>query len=322
MSTESQVSRVRVFDPAMCCPTGVCGPVVDPELPRFAGVLERLSQRVTSRQPSARSSRSASSGSPLARTQFSGGGFSQVFLATRIFEGQERTYAVKVPLGGSFTEEAVRYRLEIAVLSQLRHPNIAGLVDVVPGPDDRPLLVMDYVEGARPVTLALKESSIPLRRRIELFLKVLSALSVAHERGVIHCDISAANVVLRSDGEPVIIDFGIAKVSWDRAGTVTVGPRPLTYEYASPEQYRGEPSTVRTDIYSAGVLLFELVVGGLPFDLDRRHPEACRNTVCEVPVPRASERTLQLRSANQADAKSTSRDLRGGTRSEDRSRLP
>ena len=123
------------------------------------------------------------------------GGFSRVFLATRSFEGQERTYAVKVPLGGSFAEEAARYRLEIAVLSQLRHPNIAGLVDVVPGPDDRPLLVIDYVEGAQPITLAAAGAGLPTRRRIELFLKVLSALSAAHERGVIHCDLSAANVV-------------------------------------------------------------------------------------------------------------------------------
>ena len=154
------------------------------------------------------------------------GGFSRVFLAPRSFEGQERKYAVKVPLGGSFAEEVARYRLEIAVLSQLRHPNIAGLVDVVPGPDDQPLLVMDFVDGALPITLAAADARLSIRRRIELFLKVLSALGAAHERGVIHCDISAGNVVLRSDGEPVVIDFGIAKVSWERAGTVTVGPRP------------------------------------------------------------------------------------------------
>ena len=239
------------------------------------------------------------------------GGFSRVFLATRSFEGQERTYAVKVPLGGSFAEEAARYRLEIAVLSQLRHPNIAGLVDVVPGPDDRPLLVMDYVEGAQPITLAAAGSAIPTRRRIELFLKVLSALSAAHERGVIHCDLSAANVVLRSDGEPLIIDFGIAKVSWERAGTVTVGPRPLTYEYASPEQYRGEPLSVRTDIYSAGVLLYELLAGVLPYDIDRRSPEACRKTVCDLPVERASQRAARAPGQSPEQARSAARQLRG-----------
>ena len=239
------------------------------------------------------------------------GGFSRVFLATRSFEGQERTYAVKVPLGGSFAEEAARYRLEIAVLSQLRHPNIAGLVDVVPGPDDRPLLVIDYVEGAQPITLAAAGSALPTRRRIELFLKVLSALSAAHERGVIHCDLSAANVVLRSDGEPLIIDFGIAKVSWERAGTVTVGPRPLTYEYASPEQYRGEPLSVRTDVYSAGVLLYELLAGVLPYDIDRRSPEACRRAVCDLPVERASQRAARAPGRSPEQARSAARQLRG-----------
>ncbi len=239
------------------------------------------------------------------------GGFSRVFLATRSFEGQERTYAVKVPLGGSFAEEVSRYRLEIAVLSQLRHPNIAGLVDVVPGPDDRPLLVMDYVEGARPITLAAAEARLPIRRKIELFLKVLSALSAAHERGVIHCDLSAGNVVLRADGEPVIIDFGIAKVSWERFGTVTVGPRPLTYEYASPEQYRGEPLTVRTDVYSAGVLLYELLVGTLPYDLDRRDTEACRQAVCDAPPDRASLRALRAAERASGQAKTVARELRG-----------
>jgi serine/threonine-protein kinase len=239
------------------------------------------------------------------------GGFSRVFLATRSFEGQERTYAIKVPLWGSFAEEVARYRLEIAVLSQLRHPNIAGLVDVVPGPDDRPLLVMDYVDGARPITLAAAETSLPVRQRIELFLKVLSALSAAHERGVIHCDLSAGNVVLRADGEPVIIDFGIAKVSWERSGTVTVGPRPLTYEYASPEQYRGEPLTVRTDIYSAGVLLYELLAGALPYDVDRKDTEACRRAVCDVPAERASQRALRSSGPAPGPVRSVAKQLRG-----------
>lgn len=239
------------------------------------------------------------------------GGFSRVFLATRSFEGRERTYAVKVPLGGSFAEEAARYRLEIAVLSQLRHPNIAGLVDVVPGPDDRPLLVMDYVEGARSITVAAAEGGLSTRSRIDAFLKVLSALGSAHERGVIHCDLSASNVVVRSDGEPVIIDFGISKVSWERSGTVTVGPRPLTYEYASPEQYRGEPLTVRTDIYSAGVLLYELLAGVLPYDLDRRDTEACRKTVCEAPVERPSERARRSTTGSAGGRGAAAREIRG-----------
>ncbi|HQR44828.1 MAG TPA: serine/threonine-protein kinase [Thermoanaerobaculia bacterium] len=239
------------------------------------------------------------------------GGFSRVFLAARSFEGQARTYAVKVPLGGSFAEEVARYRLEIAVLSQLRHPNIAGLVDVVPGPDDQPLLVMDYVDAAQPITLAAAEARLSIRQRIELFLKVLSALGAAHERGVIHCDISAGNVVLRSDGEPVVIDFGIAKVSWERAGTVTVGPRPLTYEYASPEQYLGEPLSVRTDIYSAGVLLYELLAGLLPHDLDRRDTAACRRTVCETRAERASLRCLRATKSAALPPQDAARALRG-----------
>lgn len=116
-----------------------------------------------------------------------------------------------MPLGGSFAEEGARYRLEIAILSQLRHPNLGGLVDVVAGPDDEPLLVLDYLEGAQPITTAAAERRLTVRERIGLFSKVLDALRSAHERGVIHCDLSAANVVVRKDGEPVVIDFGIAK---------------------------------------------------------------------------------------------------------------
>lgn len=236
------------------------------------------------------------------------GGFSRVFLATRKFEGQERPYALKVPLGGSFAEEGARYRLEIAILSQLRHPNLGGLVDVVAGPDDEPLLVLDYQEGAQPITAAAAERQLTVRERVGLFSKVLDALRSAHERGVIHCDLSAANVVVRKDGEPVVIDFGIAKVSWERAGTVTVGPRPLTYEYASPEQYRGEPLTVRTDIYSAGALLYELVTGSLPHRLDRRDLEACRKAVLEGEIVRPSKRVL---AGSAPDARSVARHLRG-----------
>ncbi|MEO6327211.1 MAG: serine/threonine-protein kinase, partial [Thermoanaerobaculia bacterium] len=239
------------------------------------------------------------------------GGFSRVFLATRSFEGQERRFALKVPLGGSFAEEAARYRLEIAILSQLRHPNLAGLIDVVAGPEDTPLLVMDYLEDAEPITVAAAGRELTVRERVHLFRKVLDALRSAHERGVIHCDLSAANVVVRRDGEPVLIDFGIAKVSWERAGTVTVGPRPLTYEYASPEQYRDEPLTVRTDIYSAGVLLYELLTGSLPHQIDRRNLEACRTAVCERDVERPSRRVLASPERAPGESRAMARQLRG-----------
>ncbi|MCG3193050.1 MAG: Serine/threonine-protein kinase PknD [Thermoanaerobaculia bacterium] len=239
------------------------------------------------------------------------GGFSRVFLATRSFEDQERAYALKVPLGGSFAEEAARYRLEIAILSQLRHPNLAGLVDVVAGPGDEPLLVLDYLDGALPITAAAAERRLSVRERIVLFSTVLDALRSAHERGVIHCDLSAANVVVRRDGAPVVIDFGIAKVSWERSGSVTVGPRPLTYEYASPEQYRGEPLTVRTDIYSAGVLLYELLTGSLPHRLDRRDIEACRRDVLEGEIERPSRRVLASPVDVPGSTRAISRQLRG-----------
>jgi len=239
------------------------------------------------------------------------GGSSRVFLATRTFEGRERRYALKAPLGGSFAEEAARYRLEIAILSQLRHPNIAGLVDVVAGPDDAPLLVMDYVDGAESITASAARRKLSVADRLLLFRKVLHALAAAHERGVIHCDLSVANVVVRNDGEPVIIDFGIAKVSWERAGTVTVGPRPLTYEYASPEQYRGEALSVRTDIYSAGAVCYELLTGTLPHPIDRRNLEASRTLVLERDVERPSRRVLLSPDRAPGEARTIARQLRG-----------
>ncbi len=160
------------------------------------------------------------------------------------------------------------FRNERQILATLEHPNIARLIDGGTTEKGFPYVVMELVEG-EPLLQYCEAHALPIADRLEIFRKVCSAVHYAHRRMIIHRDLKPANVLVKKDGSPKLLDFGVAKLvdpeSTDpNAETTQVGIRMVTPAYASPEQMRGDPATVQSDIYSLGVILCELVAGCKP----------------------------------------------------------
>jgi eukaryotic-like serine/threonine-protein kinase len=208
------------------------------------------------------------------------GGMGDVYLATLEGDGFDRTVALKVIRRGLDTEQVLqRFRLERRILASLRHPNIAQLVDGGATPDGRPYFVMEYVEGEA-IDAYCASRGLPLRERIELVRTVCAAVQHAHQNLVLHRDIKPSNVLVRREGVPVLLDFGVGKLltddphSEDVAGqnpVTRIEERALTPEYAAPEQVTGGAVTTATDVYQLGVLLRRLVSADsdrLPRELD------------------------------------------------------
>jgi len=201
------------------------------------------------------------------------GGMGAVYRAVREDDFRMEV-AVKLLKRGTDTDAALtRFRVERQILAGLQHPNIACLLDGGATASGLPYLVMEYVHGQPLLEYA---ATLNIRKRLELFRAVCSAVQYAHEHSVVHRDIKPTNILVTEDGAPKLLDFGIAKVvgaSEDAARQLTVaGERPMTPAYASPEQVRGEPVTAATDIYSLGAVLYELLTGRRPA-LNGRGPE-------------------------------------------------
>ncbi|MHC5006208.1 MAG: serine/threonine protein kinase, partial [Planctomycetota bacterium] len=196
------------------------------------------------------------------------GGMGTVWLAERADRHFEQKVAVKLIKRGMDTEDILRrFRTERQVLAGLQHPNIARLLDGGATSDGRPYLVMEFIEG-RPIDTHCEARGLSLRQRIELFIKVCHGVQVAHRNLVIHRDLKPSNILVTEDGEPKLLDFGIAKVLSDEGMAVTAtGLRVMTPLYASPEQIRGDRITTAGDVYGLGVILYELIVGRSPYQL-------------------------------------------------------
>jgi len=188
------------------------------------------------------------------------GGMGRVFLAERADQLYRRQVAIKVMRRSLDPALAERLQAESQILADLQHPNIAHLYDVGRAGADQPYLVMEFIDGQR-LDEACRSPDITLTGVLGLFCKVCRAVQAAHAQGVIHCDIKPANVLVRSDDEPVLLDFGISRLMSD--GSSEVGAY-ATPRYTSPERRSGRPAAVADDIYSLGVMLDELLALGGP----------------------------------------------------------
>jgi len=200
------------------------------------------------------------------------GGMGVVWLAERDAGGVSLRVALKRLRFGSFAQQA-RFQEEQRILASLNHPNIAYLIDAGSDAEGQSFLAMEYVDGER-IDRWCQTHSLDVRGRIGLFLKVCAAVSYAHERLVIHRDIKPANLLVDAAGEPKLLDFGIARLLDGNALLVTA-TQAMTPAYASPEQIEGNPLGTRSDVWSLGVVLYELLAGVRPFEhLESDHERA------------------------------------------------
>ncbi len=198
------------------------------------------------------------------------GGMGSVYLGTRADGSFAHEVAVKVTRAAlSDPEVARRVQVERQVLASLHHPHIVTLIDGGTTDAGQAYLVMEHVDGER-ITDWLQAREATLERRLRMFRQVCSAVHAAHQHGIVHRDLKPANILVTPDGVPKVLDFGIAKLlDADPGGDPTLtalGRGPLTPDYASPEQLRGLPVTTAGDIYSLGVLLFEILAGRRPYE--------------------------------------------------------
>lgn len=230
------------------------------------------------------------------------GGMGSVYRAERADGAFAKPVAIKLLIYDA-GDLRTRFALEQRILGGLSHPNIASLLDVGQDANGAPYLVMEYVEG-RPITAYVHDKQLDQHACLNLFLKILDAVQTAHRQLVVHRDIKPSNVLVDEHDEPKLLDFGIAKLIGDAAPSTTrTGLGPLTPEYASPEQVRGEPIGIGSDIYSLGVLLFELLTGERPYRIDDTRPSTIERIVCETEPRRPSAHLTTRRSGG------SSRDL-------------
>jgi tetratricopeptide (TPR) repeat protein len=214
------------------------------------------------------------------------GGMGAVYRAERIDAAYEQSVAIKLIDGLFQSGEAIaHFRAERQILANLEHPNIARLLDGGARADGLPYLVMEYIEGTSPYDYC-RERNLSVRERLVLFRQICSAVHFAHQHMVIHRDIKPANILVMADGTPKLLDFGIAKVlNPDPLRTADALTEPgmlkLTARYASPEQVRGEVVTTASDVYSLGVILYELLSGHSPYGDADRAPHQIMSAVCD-----------------------------------------
>ena len=223
-----------------------------------------------------------------------------------VYEGEQRNpnrlVAVKVVRGGPHVDE---YRLklfqrEVQTLARLKHPAIAAIYEAGRADDGQHYFAMELVRG-RQLNDYVQEGGISRRRRLELFCKICDAINYAHQRGVIHRDLKPSNIIVDPDGNPKVLDFGLARISDDGEGhTVSgteIGLLRGTLPYMSPEEASGhtDESDVRSDVYSLGVVLYELLTDQLPYTASRSALHEAVRTICEEAPrkPSSIDRTLR-----------------------------
>ncbi len=220
------------------------------------------------------------------------GGMGTVYEAVRDDDQYRKKVAIKVVKRGMDSAEVLaRFRHERQILAGLEHPNIARLIDGGTLPASHgslPFLVMEYVEGV-PLSVYCARHGLPVAERLRLFQSVCSAVQHAHQSLVVHRDLKPGNILVTAEGVAKLLDFGIAKladpsVAEDTLLRTSTGMHMLTPDYASPEQVRGEPVTTASDIYSLGVVLYELLTGERPYRLKESSWQQIDQAVCQTEV--------------------------------------
>lgn len=219
------------------------------------------------------------------------GGMGTVFLAERDGPDYVQRVALKlIRAGWADPLLSDRLRSERRILARLEHANIARLIDGGVTAEGQPYLAMEYVPGTDLLTYC-DANRLTNRERVRLFLRVCEAVQHAHQQLVVHRDLKPSNILVTSAGHPKLLDFGIAKLvnPDDRDDSRTRTGAFATPAYASPEQVRGEPAGTASDVYSLGVLLYELLAGRRPYRLDNASGATAQRVVCEEMPPRPSE---------------------------------
>lgn len=241
------------------------------------------------------------------------GGMGTVYEAERDDDEYEKRVAVKlIRRGMNATAVAGRLRRERQILASLDHPNIARLLDGGTTTDGLPYIVMEYVDG-QPIDKYADDHRLSTAERLEVFRLVCSAVTYAHENSVIHRDIKPTNILINEEGVPKLLDFGIAKIlnptSARDPGDATTALQIMTPEYASPEQVAGKSITVTTDIYSLGLVLYELLTGRRPYRFNSAQPNEMAQVISTQQPERPSvviERTEDvLASTTERESKIT-----------------
>jgi eukaryotic-like serine/threonine-protein kinase len=220
------------------------------------------------------------------------GGMGVVYLAEREDEFKQRV-AIKLVKRGLDTDEILqRFRNERQILASLNHPNIAKLFDGGMTEDRVPYFVMEFIEG-EPLTKYSDQNKLSINERLLLFRRACAAVQHAHQNLIVHRDLKPSNILVTADQEVKLLDFGVAKLlSADSDGDATMtrlDQRVMTPQYASPEQIRGERVTTATDVYSLGVVLYELLAGVRPYNVKEASPEELSRAICETEPTKPSE---------------------------------
>jgi non-specific serine/threonine protein kinase/serine/threonine-protein kinase len=233
------------------------------------------------------------------------GGMGAVWLAVRDDEQYQKQVAIKLIRGGAGSDFIVsRFRQERQILAQLTHPHIAGLLDGGATEEGWPYLVMEYVDG-QPIDEYCDAHKLATAERLKLFRQVCAAVHYAHQHLVVHRDIKPGNILVTADGVPKLLDFGIAKLL--ATETTTTGNqtltvmRMLTPDYASPEQALGQPVTTASDVYSLGVLLYELLTGHRPYRVKSHAPQELARIICEQEPLRPSTAVSRVEEIHHTD---------------------
>jgi serine/threonine protein kinase len=197
-----------------------------------------------------------------------------VYLASRADQQYRKQVAIKLLRPGHDGDQVFRrFQNERQILANLEHPNICRLLDGGVTTDGEPYIVMEHVRNARPIDEYCSSHDLGLNERLELFRQACSAVQYAHRFLIVHRDLKPSNILVTDEGVVKLMDFGIAKnllAGFDNPSPQTLGEQPMTPAYASPEQLCGGTITTASDVYSLGVVLYELLTGHRPFEADEK----------------------------------------------------